>query len=303
MKNIRTDLAVEAHEYYVGDGVNTPKGVETDIKTFKNIKRTLVKITDDNAQRLLQKQIGSYITIEFGKLQFMEDKTKEDIVEILQQEISELLKKKKVDEKGNVLVVGLGNHNITPDAIGPLVVSKLDVTRHLFDYMPKDISSKMRSVSALEPGVLGTTGIETQEIIKAVAEKTKPVAIIAIDALASRSMARLGNTIQIADTGIKPGSGVGNRRKGIDFESLGIPVIALGVPTVTDAATVADDVVAAVLSRLRLTQVDDEKRYGFVKSSMENKAAEMMVTPKEIDIIVNDVSNIISKGINYALQG
>lgn len=302
MRNIQTDLAVEAHESYVGDGVNAPSGVDVSVKEFGEIKRTLVKITSDNAEKILQKKRGSYITIEYGKLQFMSDENLGKLTDLIEYEIENLLKKKKVPEEGNVLVVGLGNHDITPDAIGPLTVSKLDVTRHLFGYLPQKISDTMRSVSALSPGVLGTTGIETQEIIQAVTEKTQPAAIIAIDALASRSMDRLGKTIQIADTGIEPGSGVGNKRKGLNFESLGVPVIAVGVPTVADAATVADDAVAAVLSRIDAKEIDDDVRYNFVKNAMGKEAASMMVTLKEIDLIVNDISEILADGMNRALQ-
>lgn len=304
MKNVYTDLAVEAHESYVGDGINVPKGVEIAEEMVGGIKRTLVKITSEEAEKELQKKQGSYITIEYGKLQFMSEENVNNLTKIVELEIKTLLEKKKVPAKGNVLVVGLGNHDITPDAIGPLVVSKLDVTRHLFDYVSKEIRNKIRSVSALAPGVLGSTGIETQEIIKAVTEKTDPAAIIAVDALASRSMSRLGRTIQIADTGIEPGSGVGNKRKGLNFENLGVPVIAIGVPTVCDAATIADDAVASVLKKLDFSteEIDDDRRYGFVKSVMGKEAAEMMVTLKEIDLIVGDVSEIISQGINAALQ-
>lgn len=304
MKNVQTDLAVEAHESYVGDGINAPSGVNIDEKMIGDIKRTLVKITSESAEKKLNKKRGSYITIEYGKLQFMSEENVNNLTELVEFEVRKLLEKKKVPKKGNVLVVGLGNHDITPDAIGPLVVSKLDVTRHLFNYVSKEIGNRMRSVSALAPGVLGSTGIETQEIIKAVTEKTEPSAIIAIDALASRSMARLGRTIQIADTGIEPGSGVGNKRKGLNFESLGVPVIAVGVPTVCDAATVADDAVASVLNKLNLenADIDDDRRYNFVKNAMGRDAAEMMVTLKEIDLIVNDVSEIVSQGINAALQ-
>lgn len=302
MRNVQTDLAVEAHESYVGDGANAPSGVDVNVKELGEIKRTLVKITSAHAEKVLNKKQGSYITIEYGKLQFMSDDNREKLTELIEYEIEKLLEKKKVSCEGNVLVVGLGNDDITPDAIGPLTVSKLDVTRHLFGYLPQKITDSMRSVSALAPGVLGTTGIETQEIIQAVTEKTQPSAIIAIDALASRSMDRLGRTIQIADTGIHPGSGVGNKRKGLNFESLGVPVIAVGVPTVADAATVADDAVAAVLSKVNADNIDEDERYNFVKKAMGKEAAEMMVTLKEIDLIVNDISEILADGMNRALQ-
>ena len=303
MRNVQTDLAVEAHESYVGDGSHTPSGVQVNVKEFGDLKRTLVKITSGHAEQMLQKKQGDYITIEYGKLQFMSDENKNKLTDLVEYEIKELLKKKNVSKEGNVLVVGLGNDDITPDAIGPLTVSKLEVTRHLFSFLPKEKRGKLRSVSALAPGVLGTTGIETQEIIAAVTEKTKPSAIIAIDALASRSMDRLGRTIQVADTGIEPGSGVGNKRKGLNFESLGVPVIAVGVPTVADAATVADDAVAAVLSKLGSDGFNDDERYNFVKNSMGSEAASMMVTLKEIDLIVSCISEILADGINYALHG
>ena len=303
MRNVQTDLAVEAHENYVGDGAHPPSGVDVNIKEFGDLKRTLVKITSKHAEKMLQKKQGDYITIEYGKLQFMSDENKNKLTDLVEYEIKELLKKKNVSKEGNVLVVGLGNDDITPDAIGPLTISKLEVTRHLFSFLPKEKRGEMRSVSALAPGVLGTTGIETQEIIAAVTEKTKPAAIIAIDALASRSMDRLGRTIQVADTGIEPGSGVGNKRKGLNFESLGVPVIAVGVPTVADAATVADDAVAAVLSKLSSDVFNDHERYNFVKNSMGSEAASMMVTLKEIDLIVSSISEILADGINYALHG
>jgi len=303
MRNIQTDLAVEAHENFIGDGESAPSGVNVDVKKIGDIKRTLVKITSKNAEKLLRKKQGDYITIEYGKLQFMSDDNKANLTTLVEYEIKKLLQKKNVPPKGNVLVVGLGNHDITPDAIGPLTVSKLDITRHLFSFLPEESRNKVRSVSALAPGVLGTTGIETQEVISAVTEKTRPSAIIAIDALASRSMDRLGRTIQLADTGIEPGSGVGNKRKGLNFESLGVPVIAVGVPTVADAATVADDTVAAVISKFNNLNIDEDERYNFVKKSMGSEAASMMVTLKEIDLIVSDISNILADGINSALQG
>lgn len=302
MRNVQTDLAVEAHESYVGDGTGLPDGVDINVCEIEGIKRTLVKIITKEAGNALGKKQGDYITIEYDKLQFMSDENKLRLTELVECEIKKLLEKKNVPDKGNVLVVGLGNHDITPDAIGPLAVSKLDVTRHLFSFLPAESRGKMRPVSAIAPGVLGTTGIETQEIISAVTEKTKPTAIIAIDALASRSMDRLGRTIQVADTGIEPGSGVGNKRKGLNFESLGVPVIAVGVPTVADAATVADDAVAAVLSKISGAEIDEDKRYNFVKNAMGSEAASMMVTLKEIDLIVKDISGILADGINGALH-
>ncbi len=311
MKNVQTDLVVEAHEDYMENKAEDAGGVESSVVNIGDIKKTIVKITSESAEKLLQKKRGNYVTIEFEKIDYMNDDQIDKLEEIVTDEIFLLLEKRKIGPDENVLVVGLGNKDITPDALGPLTVSKLEVTRHLFDVIPKLSKENFRPVSAISPGVLGSTGIETQEIIKAIIEKTKPSAVIAIDALASRSTTRLGRTIQLADTGICPGSGVGNKRKGLNFESLGIPVIALGVPTVVDAATVADDAIetAIVSIKNKLPDLSDlldsfnaDERYNFLRRSMGDEAADMMVTPKEIDSIMNKISSLLADGINCALQ-
>ncbi|MBR3577045.1 MAG: GPR endopeptidase [Clostridia bacterium] len=308
MRNIKTDLAVEAHEYYVGDGNNLPDGIEHKTEDYDDVKVTVVDVTNENGKRAIGKSIGTYITIEAKTLKHLTDYERENIEDIFGQKLRKLLEEKGVSGGDSVLVAGLGNNSITPDALGPQTVEKLDVTRHIMEYMPDAVIDGTRPVCAIAPGVLGNTGIETIEIIKGVVEKIKPAAVIAIDALASRSTARVGTTIQISDTGIEPGAGVGNRRKGITEETLDIPVIAVGVPTVIDAATIADDAVEQVISAIKkegigeyFSQFDDDERYKMIRSAMD-ETANMMVTPKEVDTIITDVSAVLAGGINKGLH-
>lgn len=308
MRNIKTDLAVEAHEYYVGDGNNLPDGIEHKTEDYDDVKVTVVDVTNENGKRAIGKSIGTYITIEAKTLRHLTDYERENIEDIFGQKLRKLLEEKGVGGGDTVLVVGLGNNSITPDALGPQTVEKLDVTRHIMEYMPDAVIDGTRPVCAIAPGVLGNTGIETIEIIKGVVEKIKPAAVIAIDALASRSTARVGTTIQISDTGIEPGAGVGNRRKGITEETLDIPVIAVGVPTVIDAATIADDAVEQVISAIKkegkteyFSRLDDDERYKMIRSAMD-ETANMMVTPKEVDTIITDVSAVLAGGINKGLH-
>ncbi len=210
--------------------------------------------------------------------------------------------------KNNVLIVGLGNRNITPDALGPKVTDGIVVTRHLKEQ--KIITDEVVSVSAISPGVLGVTGIETGEIINSVVEKTKPDIIIAIDALAARSIDRVTTTIQIGDTGIIPGSGIGNSRNAVTKDVLGVPVIAIGVPTVVDAATVANDSIDMLTNEVKnelgensalygaLKKLDDQNRHTLIKQILVPHVGNLIVTPTEIDSVIDDVSDIISQSIN-----
>ena len=308
MRSIKTDLAVEAHEYYVGDGNNLPDGIEHKIEDYDDVKVTVVDVTNENGKRAIGKSIGTYITIEAKTLRHLTDYERENVEDIFGQKLRKLLEDKGVGGGDTVLVAGLGNNSITPDALGPQTVEKLDVTRHIMEYMPDAVIDGTRPVCAIAPGVLGNTGIETIEIIKGVVDKIKPGAVIAIDALASRSTARVGTTIQISDTGIEPGAGVGNRRKGITEKTLDIPVIAVGVPTVIDAATIADDAVEQVISAIKkegkteyFSWFDDDERYKMIRSAMDD-TANMMVTPKEVDTIITDVSAVLAGGINKGLH-
>lgn len=236
------------------------------------------------------------------------------------KEVKQMIEK-NTSEKDDVMVVGLGNLNITPDALGPKVISEVNITRHILEYVPNFMDENTRPVSAISPGVLGTTGIETVEILKGVIDRVKPKAIIAIDALASRKMDRISSTIQIADTGIHPGAGVGNNRKELSKETLGLPVIAIGVPTVVEAATIANDTIELFVNSMKkeiensndksdkinglytlLESVSNEDKYQVIKQLLSSEEYNYMVTPKEIDQIITDMSQVIAKGINIALN-
>jgi len=308
--SIRTDLAIEAREIYQSEGYDDD-GVR--VQTFKKgeIAITHVEITSKAGEEKMGKPMGKYITLESPKLRDNSVEIYEDACTALSEELRGLI---NIPEKATVLVAGLGNREITPDAIGPKVVSYLMVTRHLFDYMPDEIEEGLRPVCAIAPGVLGLTGIETGEIIKGVVDKVKPDLIIAVDALASRRLDRVASTIQICDTGISPGSGVNNKRKSITKESLGVPVIAIGIPMIVDAATVANDTIETVIDAIKeqykedktildkISKISHEDKYNLIKEVLSPAAANLMVTPKEVDSLIERLSKIIANGINLAVH-
>lgn len=284
----RTDLAVEARDLWKESAEKTTqlKGVASRDETENGYKITTVEILDNDGAQALGKPVGTYITMEIDKLVRREDNAFNLGAETLGKRLAGVLKLKDSD---SVLVVGLGNEAITPDAIGPQTAKNTMVTRHLVEKLPEEFGT-MRRVSVLISGVLGTTGIESSDFIKAVAEKMKPDQVVVVDALASRKLARICRTIQIADTGIVPGSGVGNARNAINRETLGIPVTAVGVPTVVDAATLASDL--AEQAGVQNLNPEDLAQYG----------GDMIVTPKEIDNNVNDIAKLVGYGINMALH-
>jgi spore protease len=308
----RTDLAVESHELYrQSQGIQEVPGVFVDTEKFKKINVTRVHVKNEEGQKAIGKPPGSYITLEIPELIHREQETFEDTISVLSEEMKKLFKLKKDDP---VLVVGLGNWQITADSLGPKVISSLLVTRHMFELLPEEIEEGVRPVSALSPGVLGLTGIETGEIIKGVTDRVKPALIIAIDSLAARSLGRISTTIQLADTGITPGAGIGNHRQGLTLESLGVPVIAIGVPTVVDAATMANDTIDLIIDHLKkqtkndqkfyemLSSINHDEKYSLIKQAQGTELIDLVVTPKEIDEIIEDISEIIANAINIALH-
>ncbi len=288
--NIRTDLAVEAAGMQKGQ----IEGLESTSEERDGIKIERIEIKNDEAARSIGKLKGNYITITTRDLSENDRDEYEAMCMCVAEELKSIL---NIEEKASVLAIGLGNEHITADSIGPQSVKRLLVTRHIKEMMPEEVDESVRSVSALAPSVMAFTGIETSEIVKGVAERTKPDLIIAIDALASRSMSRLGRTIQIADTGINPGSGVGNNRKELSEKTLGVRVIAIGVPMVVDAVTVALDAMDAAGAS------EEEKRIFFeTYRRMEPMGEKMVVTPKDVDSLALRSSKIIANGINLALQ-
>ena len=208
-----------------------------------------------------------------------------------------------------MLVVGLGNVYVTPDSLGPKVIKTIDVTRHIIKYLPQYIDENARPVSAISPGVLGTTGIETLEILEGIVQNVKPKLLIVIDALASRSIERISSTIQISDTGIVPGAGVGNTRKELSQNTLGIPVLAIGIPTVVESAVLLNDCLDLFITKLQeeaksneyLNNLKNKDNYEEIKDVLNPNDYNMIVTPKEIDELIENMSNIVSRGINYAM--
>ncbi len=282
--NFRTDLAIERREYREKEELD---GVLSSYRKEKDVKITTIEIINDMGEKLLSKPKGKYITLETKSLTQGSDMFS-DALDILSCELKELLPK-----KGGVLVAGLGNEDITPDALGPKVMSLLLATRHISSELSETLGlGSLRSVAGIVPGVLGKTGIETVEIISGVVKKIKPACVIAVDALASRNVGRLGTTVQMCDTGVSPGSGVGNRRKGINEKTLGVPVIAIGVPTVVDAVTMALDVFEKSGIELREQSI--------MKKLHEHKS--MMVTPKEVDTLIDRAAHLVAMAINTALQ-
>ena len=311
MFSVRTDLAVEAREACRKERGEDVPGVETDEKVEDDIKITYVNIVDDIGEKIMGKPKGSYITIDMPKFTHYDGEIRDKVSKVVGKVLSGVI---KIEDSATVLVVGLGNWNITPDSLGPKVVSKLMVTRHLKQLVPDKIDEGIRPVCVISPGVLGITGIETGEIIRGVCEKVKPDLIVCIDALASRKMDRVNSTIQVGNTGISPGSGVGNRRMELSQKTLGVPVIALGVPTVVDAATMANDTIDLLLDDLinkskggsefykMLKSVDKDEKQGIIQEIMEPYGENIIVTPKDVDLVMDSISKIIAGGINIALQ-
>ena len=283
MKIRRTDLAVEARELWqegAGQAARLP-GVTAEDHSREGIPVTTVHILDEEGEKALGKPRGNYVTLTLDGVARREEDIFGRAARAVAGELSSLLE--GVAPDGLVLVVGLGNRAITPDAIGPKVHERTLVTRHLVRQMPEHFGS-FRPVASLAAEVLGNTGMESGEVARAVCEDIRPACVIAVDALASRSLDRLCRTVQLADTGITPGSGIGNHRFGLNRESLGVPVIAVGVPTVVDGATLAAD----------LTGAEDLPPLG--------QGGSLLVTPKDIDSQVSDLSHIIGYGISLALQ-
>ncbi|MFD0048280.1 GPR endopeptidase [Actinomycetes bacterium NPDC127524] len=349
--SVRTDLAVEARELVMDkNGVAGEKdvshieGVIIKEKDVDDLKISLIEVTAEG-EKHIGKKPGSYLTIEVQGIRQQNTETQRKVEQVFASELGSFIKGMGITKDSSCLVVGLGNWNVTPDALGPAVVENLVVTRHLFQLQPESVEEGYRPVSGIAPGVMGITGIETSDIILGVIEKSKPDFLIVVDALAARSLERVNATIQISDTGIHPGSGVGNKRKELSKESLGIPVIAVGVPTVVDAVTITSDTIDYILKHFgselkegdrpsralapagfsfgkkkKLTDEDlpdeqhrqtflgiigtlgeDEKRK-LIHEVLSPIGHNLMVTPKEVDVFIEDMANLLANGLNAALH-
>ena len=309
-KNIRTDLAIETHESLDCDEIS---GVEVTIEEDEELGITVtwVSITNKEGEAAMGKPIGNYITLESQSMKENDPDTHEEIAKILARKLGKL---HNLNEDATILVIGLGNRYVTPDALGPQVCEKLLVTRHIGEDVPLELQGKLRAVSALAPGVMGITGIETAEIVKGVAEKVKPDLIIAIDALAARRTSRINATVQMSDAGVNPGAGLGNKRTPINQDSMGVPVIAVGVPTVVDAATLVNDTMDMMLQAMSaateegnpfyemLGNMQEGDRYGLITEILDPYTGNMFVTPKEVDAVITRLANVIASALNISLH-
>lgn len=311
MYNFRTDLADERRDLYkkANNVENEVEGIESQQEDVnEKIKITRVKITSEQGEQAIGKPKGEYITIDIKKINLLTEEELEDASKILAEDLKRLIGE-KIEFKDDVLIVGLGNEEVTPDALGPNVIKNVEITRHIINYLPQYIDENTRPVSAIAPGVLGTTGIETLEIIKGVVEHIKPKLLIVIDALASRSMERISSTIQISNTGIVPGAGVGNTRKEISENTLSIPVIAIGIPTVVETAVVVNDALDIFIEKLQqeaksndyLNEIKEKDNYEEIKEALLPKDFNFIVTPKEIDELVFNMGKVVANGINMSL--
>ena len=311
---IRTDLALEDKERFESDNVEI-QGVilEEQYDEENEIRQTTVKIETENGAKVMRKPVGTYITIEAPDMAVPDEDYHKEVSEILSEHLEKFIKKEVTKEKEDIsiLIVGLGNRKVTPDALGPYVVDNLNITRHIFREYGKYAlaDDKKYFISAIVPGVMAQTGMETVEIIRGIIDETAPDVVIAVDALAARSSRRLNRTIQIADTGIHPGAGVGNHRNGITRDTVGIPVIAIGVPTVVDAATIVNDTMENLIAAMETSETlkgvgvvlqgySATEKYELIKELISPHLNGMFVTPKDIDETVKRISYTISESLN-----
>lgn len=317
--NIRTDLALEEKERFESDQVEVQGVVlEEEYDKEREIRVTTVRIETENGAKTMGKPVGTYLTIEAPNLSSPDEGIHREVSEELAKYLIEVMKKiiPESEQDKEVLVIGLGNRQATPDALGPYVADNLNVTRHIVKEYGKYAALEEMNcvVSAIVPGVMALTGMETAEIIKGVVRETKPDLLIVIDALAARNSRRLNRTIQIADTGINPGSGVGNYRNAITKETIGVPVIAIGVPTVVDAVTIVSDTMENLLSALETSEslkgvglvlggYSEAEKYELIKELIAPNLNSMFMTPKDIDETVKRLSYTISEGLNLAFSG
>lgn len=288
----RTDLALETKEWLQSRQITLADGIVAQEKQGEYVTLTEVEIQTNEAAEQMGKPLGRYWTVEGQTLKENHPKAMEEAAAVVQDALSRMMDLKG---KETVLVVGLGNWNVTPDSLGPKVVKQVFVTRHLAQTLPKEMAEGFRPLAAVSPGVMGITGLETGEMVSGIVKQAKPDVVVAVDALAARKFSRINTTIQMSDTGIVPGSGVGNRRMELSKKTLGVPVIAIGVPTVVDAATLVYDT-------LSLAGAEESQWEQAAEEVLVPYAADLFVTPKDMDAVVERLSSIIASAINAAVH-
>lgn len=311
MYNFRTDLASERRDIYqkANNVEGQINGVESEQEEIdENLRVERVKITNEEGEKAIGKPVGTYVTVDIKGLKIAQEEELEKAATVVSRELGKIIDN-HIDKQGEILVVGLGNIYVTPDSLGPKVINDIEVTRHIINYLPQYVKEGTRMVSAISPGVLGTTGIETVEILKGIVDNINPKLLIVIDALASRSIERISSTVQISDTGIVPGAGVGNTRSEISKNSLGIPVVAIGIPTVVETAVLVNDSLDLFIEKLQeeaksndyLNRLKEEDNYEEIKEALIPKEYNLIVTPKEIDELIENMTKIVATGINQSV--
>lgn len=311
MYDFRTDMADERIDIFKekNSKLEQIEGIDVNIKEKESYKITSVKVLNKKGEIAIGKPIGNYITIDIKNIKYSTDTEIEKYGDVVSEELKKIIDF-NCNKSDEILVVGLGNIYVTPDSLGPKVINEIDVTRHILKYMPNMLDKETRMVSAISPGVLGTTGMETLEIIEGIVKNVNPKLIIVIDALASRSIDRISSSIQISDTGIIPGAGVENARKELSKNTLNIPVIAIGIPTVVESAVLVNDCLRLFIGKLQeksnsneyLNKLKEKDNYEEIKESLIPNKYNMIVTPKEIDELIENMKDIVSRGINYAVN-
>ncbi len=304
---VHTDMALEARDIVRGASEQEIPGVRVQERNRGAVRITQVEILEEEAERLMGKPRGHYITLDVPTFKERDPDLKQELTQAIADEMTGMI---PASTDCSVLVVGLGNWNATPDALGPRTVEQLLVTRHLQGVVPADIRTRMRPVAAIAPGVLGTTGIETLDIIRGVVGEAKPDLVIAVDALAARKLERLVGSVQIADTGIRPGSGVGTQLKGLTEDAVGVPVVAVGVCTVVQSITIAQEAITLLADQLKgsakfydiLQELNGSEQHDLINEVLGNRLGDLMVTPKEIDVLVNDMAGVLAEALNRVLQ-
>lgn len=302
----RTDLAYEANESLA----RKVEGISLKTQDYSHGEVIELEISNEAAEKAVGKKMGKYITYETKSLKNLSQKSRDEVIDILSKAIKDV----SGLERERILVVGLGNRNITADALGPKTLDKIKVTRQYFKTYKKEFDEDFNEVSILEPGVLGTTGIETMNTIIGVVEKIKPTMLIVIDALASRKMRRLCAVVQITDAGIEPGSGIGNMQGALNKESVGIRVVAVGIPTVVDTATIVNDTIEMMEKALSdktddvgqimgiLSDLEYDEKQVFIKEILSPMYGESIVTPSYVDEIIDSLSDLLAESINRAVH-
>lgn len=307
----RTDMADERRDLYrkankLEEEIN---GIECEEEERYGNRITRVKIINEEGEKALNKIKGNYITIDLKKVSNLRDDEREKIEDLISEEISAISNKYLTSTEDEVLVVGLGNNDLVCDSLGSKVIDNIEVTRHIKKYYPQYLKEGARGISSFAPSVMGKTGIETLEIIQGISDKISPKLIIAIDSLASRSIERVNKSIQISDTGIVPGGGVGNERLGITFDNLKIPVIAIGVPTAVETAVIVNDALDLFIEKLQdkaesnnyLNKLKEQDNYNEIKEALNPYNYNLVVTPKEVDELTESLAGLISNAINFAI--